>query len=44
MWRVWEGVPQSVMPPFQWLLSERDMWDITTHVQTLTSSNGGGGS
>jgi len=44
MWRVWEGVPQSVMPPFQWILSERDMWDITAHLQTLTSTNSGGGS
>ena len=44
MWRVWEGVPGSFMPPFQWLLSESEMWDITSYVQSLTSSQSGGGS
>jgi mono/diheme cytochrome c family protein len=41
-WRVWEGVPESVMPPFNWLLSETDIWDITAHVQDMTSTQGGG--
>lgn len=40
MWRVWEGVPDSMMPPFQWLLSETEMWDVTAHVQQMTSSGG----
>lgn len=35
MWRVWEGVPESMMPPFNWMLSESDMWDIVTHVQQM---------
>jgi len=43
MWRVWEGVPGSIMPPFQWLLPESDVWDIVAHVVDLTSSQGGGG-
>jgi mono/diheme cytochrome c family protein len=41
-WRVWEGVPESTMPPFTWLLSEADIWDITAHVQDMTSTQGGG--
>lgn len=41
-WRVWDGVPESVMPPFNWLLSEADIWDITSHVQDMTSTQGGG--
>lgn len=43
LWRVWEGVPGSQMPPFQWLLTEADIWDITAHVQDLTSAQQGGG-
>jgi mono/diheme cytochrome c family protein len=42
-WRISEGVPGSQMPPFQWLLSESDIWDITAHVQDLTSTQKGGG-
>ena len=42
MWRIWEGVPESMMPPFQWLLSETEIWDITAHVQQMTASSGGG--
>jgi mono/diheme cytochrome c family protein len=36
-WRVWEGVPGSVMYPFQWLLSGSDVWDVTVYVDQLTS-------
>jgi mono/diheme cytochrome c family protein len=43
-WRIWEGVPDSTMPPFQWLLSDSDVWDITTYVKDLTSKGQGGGS
>jgi cytochrome c oxidase cbb3-type subunit 2 len=43
-WRTWDGVPDSVMYPFQWLLSEGDIWDLTVYVQDLTASDGGGGS
>jgi mono/diheme cytochrome c family protein len=42
-WRISEGVPGSQMPPFQWLLPESDIWDITVHVQDLTSTQKGGG-
>jgi mono/diheme cytochrome c family protein len=42
-WRAWEGVPEAIMPPFQWLLDEADIWDITSYVQGLTSTQGGGG-
>jgi mono/diheme cytochrome c family protein len=37
-WRVWEGVPDSVMYPFQWLLSDSDVWDVTVYVDQLTSN------
>ncbi len=40
--RVWEGVPESIMPPFNWLLSEGDIWDLTAYVQKLTASSEGG--
>jgi mono/diheme cytochrome c family protein len=43
MWRIWEGVPESMMPPFQWLLSETDIWNITAHVQQMTQTSSGGG-
>lgn len=43
MWRMWEGVPDTIMPPFNWLLSETEMWDILAHVQQLTASQQGGG-
>jgi mono/diheme cytochrome c family protein len=42
-WRMWEGVPDGMMYPFQWLLSEREIWDITVHVEQLTSTGQGGG-
>jgi mono/diheme cytochrome c family protein len=41
-WRTWDGVPDSIMPPFQWLLSETDVWDIVSHVEDLTSTQKGG--
>jgi len=41
-WRIWEGVPDSIMPPFQWLISGNDVWDITVYMrQSLTGSGGG---
>lgn len=39
-WRVRDGVPNGVMPPFQWLLPEADLWDITTYVETLSGAPG----
>jgi mono/diheme cytochrome c family protein len=39
-WRVWEGVPDSMMYAFKWLL-EGDAWDIVTYVDQMTSSGGG---
>lgn len=41
-WRVWEGSPENIMPPFNWILSESDIWNITAYVQQLTSSSQGG--
>lgn len=41
-WRIWEGVPESIMPPFQWALSGNDVWDLTQYVRQLTSEQGGG--
>ncbi len=42
LWRIWEGVPGSTMYPFQWVLSEPDIWDITAYVESLGSQQGGG--
>jgi mono/diheme cytochrome c family protein len=41
-WRIWDGVPDSIMPPFQWYISGNDVWDITVYLQQLTGSGGGG--
>ena len=38
-WRLWEGVPDSVMPPFKWILNSDDAWDITMY---LIQQQGGG--
>jgi len=43
-WRTWEGVPESTMYPFKWYLTDGEVWDITVHLNNLTSSNQGGGS
>lgn len=42
MWRMWDGVPDTMMPPFNWLLNETVLWDINAHVQTLTAGSQGG--
>lgn len=42
LWRTWEGVANTVMPAFQWLLSESNIWDITDHVESFSSSEEGG--
>ena len=41
-WRIWEGAEETIMPPFGWLLSEADIWNITAYVQKLDSVNKGG--
>jgi len=41
-WRAWEGVPDTIMPPFNWLISEGDIWDTTAYVQQITSAAQGG--
>ena len=41
-WRVWEGVDNAIMPPFNWLISETDIWDITAFVQQMTAAQQGG--
>jgi mono/diheme cytochrome c family protein len=40
-WRTWEGVPDSTMYPFKWLLPG-DAWDVVLYVDQMTSSPGGG--
>jgi mono/diheme cytochrome c family protein len=42
-WRTWEGVPESVMYPWQWLLHEDDIWDVTSYVNGFNSTKKGGG-
>jgi mono/diheme cytochrome c family protein len=41
-WRIWDGVSDSTMFPFQWLLSESEIWDITAYIETLAGQQGGG--
>jgi mono/diheme cytochrome c family protein len=41
-WRIWDGVPDSTMFAFHWLLSESEIWDITAYIETFTSQQGGG--
>ncbi len=40
-WRTWEGVPDSQMPPFQWMLSESDVWDIVADLMNKIGKQGG---
>ncbi|MCB9453038.1 MAG: c-type cytochrome [Anaerolineaceae bacterium] len=37
-WRVNEGIANTIMPPFNWLLSDADVWDVSVYVQNMTSS------
>jgi len=39
--RTWEGVPETIMPAFSWLVSEGDIWNITAYVQQLSSVSSG---
>jgi len=41
-WRIWDGVPESTMYPFQWVLDFNEIWDITVFLNNLTSSDQGG--
>jgi mono/diheme cytochrome c family protein len=41
-WRIHEGVPDSIMYPFEWLLSDEEIWDITVYLNQLTSMGQGG--
>ncbi|MDK2980494.1 MAG: cytochrome c oxidase cbb3-type subunit [Chloroflexota bacterium] len=31
-WRIWEGVPDSMMYNFKWLLDDQQTWEITTYM------------
>ncbi len=42
LWRIWEGVPDSIMPPFNWLISETEIWDMTAYVQQMLATQQGG--
>jgi mono/diheme cytochrome c family protein len=42
-WRTWDGVRDSDMFPFQYLLKFGDIWDITMYLVDLTSTSQGGG-
>lgn len=41
-WRVWDGVPESIMYRFQWFFTEADVWDVSFYVETLVGTQGGG--
>ena len=34
-WRVWDGVPKSVMPPFARYLSDEDVWNVVMYTMQL---------
>ncbi|MCB9421447.1 MAG: c-type cytochrome [Ardenticatenaceae bacterium] len=42
-WRTLEGVPDSIMPAFQSFLSEADIWDVSTYVESMLNPQSGGG-
>ena len=31
-WRIWEGVPDSMMYNFKWMLDDQQTWEITTYM------------
>lgn len=41
-WRTNEGVPESNMYPFQWVMTSEEMWAVTLYVDGMTSSSQGG--
>ena len=41
-WRVWEGVPDSNMYAFQWILEDSEIWSVTLHVLNDLLPNQGG--
>jgi mono/diheme cytochrome c family protein len=41
-WRIWEGVEDAIMPPFNWMISESEIWDLTAFVQQMTATQQGG--
>jgi mono/diheme cytochrome c family protein len=44
-WRIWKGVPDTLMPPFEVVLKQADVWDLTTYIETLPGQkppSGGG--
>lgn len=44
-WRIWDGVPDSVMPPFHWSydISDADIWNMTVYTQQLLASGSASG-
>jgi mono/diheme cytochrome c family protein len=45
-WRIWEGVKDTTMAPFQWLFTPGDAWDVTEYILggfTGSGPAGGGG-
>jgi mono/diheme cytochrome c family protein len=34
-WRVFDGVPQSIMPPFRWILADADIWNVSAYLYGL---------
>jgi mono/diheme cytochrome c family protein len=40
-WRVWDGVPDSVMPPFARYLSDADVWNVVMYTQELLPAGPG---
>jgi mono/diheme cytochrome c family protein len=36
-WRVYDGIPESVMVPFYLMLPESDIWDVVTYTIGMTS-------
>lgn len=35
-WRTWTGIPNTTMPAFNWLLTETDVWNISTYIVSIS--------
>jgi cytochrome c oxidase cbb3-type subunit I/II len=39
-WRVFDGVPESIMQPFRWVLEDADIWNVGAYLSSLLSAGG----
>ncbi len=41
-WRIWEGVPETLMPPYKAIFASGDVWDLTAYLESLGFTTSGG--